>query len=120
MGNSLTAETEVLIDGKKYSIRFDLAALAYLQDAFGFKTFSELFDADLTSVKNLPTVLAAGLKHKKTKITPDDLLHANIPLLMAVKAINNALAYAVYGAEVPTELPLEKKKAEESGTGKNA
>ena len=57
--------TPIKLNGKEYSLRYDLNALAYMEDALGMSI--AMFDTDNIGAKALLVGIYAGLLHDKAK-----------------------------------------------------
>lgn len=94
-------EYPLTIKGDEYTVVFDYAALAALQSNYDADVIENL------SVKIDPMifagVLAIGLKRHHPKMTEKKVIELSPPLVPASNAVSQALNYAYFGADEPSE-----------------
>lgn len=99
MANPHAGEVEVLVDGIPRTAKLTLGALAELEAALGDDTLIALvarFEAGDVSSRDVMALLVAGLRGGGWRVTPDELLAAEIAggPLGAVRAAAELLARA--------------------------
>ena len=109
MSNPLK-EFTLKVDGVERQLRFDLSALATLQDWLETENSLDIFRLPLFSFKLLPTTIAAGLKHEWQEVTPDIIARANIAFNQAIDTVTRAFNLAMTGVEVKEDSPLSMKE----------
>jgi hypothetical protein len=101
-------EVKVKLGGKDYTIVYNWAALADIQEKHGFNLLLNLANAKIDAVAD---VLLVGLKKHHPDVTKEFLLEASPPLIPLLTALNEAVTYCFYGADgAPKEAGEEGKK----------
>lgn len=98
--NKYTGEVGIKLDGKEYTVIYDLRALAAIQSKYGNDTIATLRAETITAME-MADILSIGLKRHHPEMTADVILDLSPPLIVMSDAVNLAIAYAWFG---PTEL----------------
>lgn len=97
MQNKFTGEVPITIGGKKCSLVYDWKAIAAVQTNYGNSPISELLS--VANTRALAVLLSIGLEKHHPEITAEQILNESPPYIPAVKAVDQALAYAYFGAD---------------------
>lgn len=104
MRNPTTGHRSVELDGKHLIMRFNWQAIAEIEANYGDNP--NLFEIDI-----IANVAAAGLREHHPEYTAERILQLSPPLIPFVRAVQDALQIAYFGAEaVPEDAPAEVKK----------
>lgn len=107
MMNPVTGEQEIEIEGKRYALRFDWAALSEIEQKYGEKP--NMFDASVVS-----GVAEAGFRARHPELTSARIMELSPPLVPFAHAVQQALQWAYFGPEaVPSG--LKKKTVRNEG-----
>lgn len=104
--NQITGEAQIEIQGKKYTIRFDWEAIAEVNHVHGDNP--NLFDTMVVA-----SVAAIGMKKYHPDMTAERIRELSPPLVPFATAVQQALQWALFGAEEPTK--AEKKSRKRGG-----
>lgn len=108
--NRLTGEVEVELGGRQCTLRYDWAALAAAQEAYG--------DApDLTRPEVVAGLGALGLRRCNPEWTAARIMEASPPLWPFVQAIQTAYQWAYMGPEAVPAAGADAKKNDGTAPG---
>lgn len=91
MRNPITGHRTVEIDGQELTLRYTWKAIAEVEAKYG--DAPNLFDPETVA-----NVAAAGLRDTHPEYTPERILELSPPFIPFVKAIQDALQIAYFGA----------------------
>ncbi len=114
---ALFKTVSIQIDGIDRPLKYTLAALAEIQDAFGTETLGEALGKAQGSITDLVTLLTIGLRHGWPEVTADGLMASFIPVGPANAAVRAAIYMALTGEEEPLARPLPNLTDEMDGIG---
>lgn len=108
MTNKYTGEVEIQLGGKTLKLVYDFRALSKITSKHGkdaLQTILQGLDVDL-----IASVLHIGLVKHQPLITIEEIMEASPPVVPMIKAIDEAMTYALYGAEGQPEAVEPEKK----------
>ena len=105
--NPITGESQVVIGGKEYTIRFDWSCLAEIESAHGD-------NPNFFNPKIVADIAAIGMKKKHPEMTEEKILELSPPLMPFATAVQRAMRFAYFGNEA---IPEDNQKKNLPKTG---
>lgn len=97
-GNKYTGEVPLKINGKQYTLIFDMGAIAFIQTECGQEALDEFMQ--LKDARKIAFMIIGGLQRlHKDELTVDDILKSDLGLVPAKAAIDMGITFAYFGAE---------------------
>jgi len=106
--NPVVCEKQIQIGSKPYILKFSWKALAEIEHQYGDNP--NVLDPEIAA-----GVAAAGLRDRHPEMTAEKIFEISPPFIPFANAINQALQYAYFGIEPPSENDGVKKKDRRKG-----
>lgn len=108
-----TGEVAISLGAKNCTLVYDWRAISAVHTAFKDRLEGGLLNVNqIASLEELAEILVIGLQRKNPEVTIDQILDLSPPLLQTRAKIDEAMAYAYFGADIFNEVEKAVKETE--------